>query len=47
MISKLFDNNNSYALSTRNRKYANTCIILGEARTYRGKNLNKIYLKNV
>ena len=47
IISKLFDNNNSYALSTRNRKCANTCIILGEARTYRGKNLNKIYLKYV
>ena len=47
IISKLFDNNNSYALSTRNRKCANTCIILGEAHTYKDKNLNKIYLKNV
>ena len=47
IISKLFDNNNSYALSTRNRKCANTCIILGEARTYRGQNLNKMHLKNV
>ena len=31
IISKLFDNNNSYALSTRSRKCANTCIILGQA----------------
>ena len=37
IISNLFDYNNSYALSTHNRKCANKCVIFGEALRIRGK----------
>ena len=46
IISNLFDNNNSYALSTHNRKCTNKCIIFGETLGFKGKKFEQNLPKN-